>query len=105
MVPPHRIELQIDAYKATVIPFNYKGVFWWSKWDSNPPQIPCKGFLLALSLPQILMPILMVAASAASPSRTGLVEYSGFSTNTETHNLTASVNHLVNCEGFEPSTR
>ena len=26
MVPPHRIELRTDAYKATVIPFNYEGV-------------------------------------------------------------------------------
>ena len=25
MVPPQRIELRTDAYKATVIPFNYKG--------------------------------------------------------------------------------
>jgi hypothetical protein len=25
LVPPHRIELRIDDYKSTVIPFNYKG--------------------------------------------------------------------------------
>lgn len=26
MVPPHRIELRIDDYKSTVIPFNYRGM-------------------------------------------------------------------------------
>ena len=25
LVPPHRIELRIDDYKSTVIPFNYRG--------------------------------------------------------------------------------
>ena len=29
MVPPHRIELRIDDYKSTVIPFNYKGAIFY----------------------------------------------------------------------------
>ena len=32
MVPQRGIELQTDAYKATVIPFNYKGVIGLSGW-------------------------------------------------------------------------
>ena len=41
LVPPHRIELRIDDYKSTVIPFNYKGLKstyqynWWRVLDSN----------------------------------------------------------------------
>ena len=32
MVPQQRIELRIDAYKATVIPFNYKGETGGDEW-------------------------------------------------------------------------
>ena len=30
VVPPHRVELRTDAYKATVIPFNYRGNVYFS---------------------------------------------------------------------------
>ena len=38
LVPPPGIELGTNAYKAIVIPLNYRGKFWLRVRGSNPPS-------------------------------------------------------------------
>ena len=35
LVAPPRIEREIAGYQPTVIPFNYRGIIWWSLMESN----------------------------------------------------------------------
>ena len=35
LVPPTRIELVMTGYQPIVIPFNYRGIFWWTLIESN----------------------------------------------------------------------
>ena len=42
MVPPTRIELVMTGYQPIVIPFNYRGIIWWTLIESNylpPPHL------------------------------------------------------------------
>jgi hypothetical protein len=51
MVPPPGIELGIDAYKATVIPFNYRGEsILVDRRGIEPRPEACKATVLPLSL-------------------------------------------------------
>ena len=50
LVPPPGIELGIDDYKSTVIPFNYRGENLVDRWRIELQPPPCKGGVLPLSL-------------------------------------------------------
>ena len=60
LISAHPQLLKSHGVDSELLPYHVVNLFsalvttirtWWSRWDSNPPQIPCKGFLLALSLP------------------------------------------------------
>ena len=53
MVPPPRIELEIMAYQATVIPFNYRGL-WMREMDSNHRSLAYEASEFPLLYPAIV---------------------------------------------------